>query len=761
MTRSVPTAALAALAVLAAALPLRTLFDGPGWFHHVVLAVAVVVVTGVLLRRLTRSALVLLLGQVLALGLTLALDFARDTLVLLLPTPETARAAVALMEQSRETITGSAAPAPMNDGVAFSLALVIGMVAITADLAAATGDAPVAAGIPIGAVFAVSAANSTDPLHWAFFVLPAALWMTMVVAHSRAGVMRWVTMLAGRSGEDHEERVRRDHTRQGVGLAAMALALALFVPGVIPHLSPYAFGEGLRSGSEGPAPGRGEISLSSEIDLRRSLEDPDPAPVIRYETDDPTPPPLRVGVAEDFVDGRASIPQEATSSVPPGDLAALGVEASQEESWTTRFVENLVLAPQLPSPFATVAVRGDVESWTLDQNGVARAQSAGRTYEVDYIEPLDDTEAVLGLISDGGPSPTTGEVDPRIADELRAVLDTIVDPGSSDLEAAQAIQSYLRGDEFSYDLDLQPGLPGEHPVSRFLRTKQGYCQQFAATMAHLAQAHGIPARFVVGFLPGTSDVDGGRVVRAADAHAWPELYFPGVGWLRFEPTPGGRAANVPGYSIQRAEVESSSTSTTSFTSSPSTEESDPDAAAQTSDERTGVAWARPLLVALGIAVLLGVLPLTALVLRERSRRREVDPAERVEREWTRLLTELADLGVEAPVGATPRQSGRHLMGPPGVSSANAERMGAIVGAVERARYAPPGAPVADIGHDVDRVVQRVRRGRSRSARVQAALAPTSARAWWRELPGRGTSALARRAATARSAAGGRRRTRSR
>lgn len=737
MTRSAASAVLCALAVLAAALPLRALFEGGAWFHHVLLAVAVVVAAGVVVRAWTRSALLLLLTQTGALALTLTVDFARDTLAGLLPTPATLSALSTLLTQSRETIMGHSAPAPMNDGVAFSLALIIGMVAITADLCAATGDSPVAAGLPIGALFAISAANSSEPLHWFSFALPAALWMFAVAAHASTSLHRWVSLMAGRTGEDHDGVIRRDFGHQAVGLTVAALTAALIAPALIPHLPPTAIGDGLRGSQSGPAAGRGQISLSSEIDLRRSLEDPDPAPVIRYETDDPTPPPLRVGVAQDFVNGRATIPDKAVSQVPQGQPGALDMLATQEETWSMRVTQNLVRAPQLPTPFATTAIRGEVPTWNLDQGAVARTDGPSPSYELDYVEPPEDTERVLELTTaaEGGAEPDLGP-EREIAGELTALLDEIVDPEASDLEAAQAIQGYLRGNDFTYDLDLLPSQQGEHPVSRFLRTKQGYCQQFAATMVQLALARGIPARFVVGFLPGTPDVDGGRVVRAADAHAWPELFIAGVGWLRFEPTPGNRAASVPGYSIERTEETTSTSTTTSTTSeSPSEASTDPSTAA---GDETGstLSWARPLLLVLALLALLAVLPLTALVLRERARRPLHDPADRVEADWSRLLADLGDLGIEAPVGATPRQSAQHLVDHPGVGSRQAPRLRTVVGAVERARYAPPGGDIPDIGGDVDQIVRRVRHGRSRSRRLRATLVPASALTWWRDLPWR-------------------------
>ena len=134
---------------------------------------------------------------------------------------------------------------------------------------------------------------------------------------------------------------------------------------------------------------------------------------------------------------------------------------------------------------------------------------------------------------------------------MRAVLDEITDDGDSALQIARKVQAYLRGPTFTYSLELADqaadGNLSDEPLARFLETKRGYCVQFASAMVMLSRAAGIPARMAVGFLPGSIDGDD-RVVRVSDAHAWPELYFPRLGWVRFEPTPGTRSGVAPEYS---------------------------------------------------------------------------------------------------------------------------------------------------------------------------------------------------------------------
>jgi len=115
-------------------------------------------------------------------------------------------------------------------------------------------------------------------------------------------------------------------------------------------------------------------------------------------------------------------------------------------------------------------------------------------------------------------------------------------------DRAKAIEAYLR--EFPYTLNVpQPGLQEDIADFFLFELQRGYCDYYATSMVVLARSAGLPARMVVGYITGTYDSTNARyIVTEADAHAWPEIYFPGYGWIEFEPT-GGRPP------IERAESE--------------------------------------------------------------------------------------------------------------------------------------------------------------------------------------------------------------
>jgi hypothetical protein len=125
-------------------------------------------------------------------------------------------------------------------------------------------------------------------------------------------------------------------------------------------------------------------------------------------------------------------------------------------------------------------------------------------------------------------------LDPRIPDLAKQITARVSNP----FDQAQAIESYLRS-HYGYTLDLS-GTPHQvDALAYFLFQKRaGHCEYFAAAMTVMLRTLGIPARYINGFQTGEfNDVAGDLVVRESDAHSWVEAYFPGFGWLTFDPTP--------------------------------------------------------------------------------------------------------------------------------------------------------------------------------------------------------------------------------
>ena len=104
------------------------------------------------------------------------------------------------------------------------------------------------------------------------------------------------------------------------------------------------------------------------------------------------------------------------------------------------------------------------------------------------------------------------------------------------------MSEYLRN-SYTYDLSVPPQRKSMDAVEYFLFEEQrGYCEQFASSLAVMARSLGIPARIATGYAPGEyNPFTGLYEVKASDAHAWVEVYFPGYGWSAFDPTPADDA----------------------------------------------------------------------------------------------------------------------------------------------------------------------------------------------------------------------------
>ncbi len=149
---------------------------------------------------------------------------------------------------------------------------------------------------------------------------------------------------------------------------------------------------------------------------------------------------------------------------------------------------------------------------------------------------LDEERTLASLAY---PDPVNGtflqlpDLSPRVADLARQVTGQARTP----YEKVVAVERHLR-ERYQYSLEVGPTIPVS-PVEDFLFTrKSGYCEHYATAMVVMLRSLGIPARLVTGFLPGEwNDFGHYYTIRQRDAHAWVEVFFPGSGWVTFDPTP--------------------------------------------------------------------------------------------------------------------------------------------------------------------------------------------------------------------------------
>jgi transglutaminase-like putative cysteine protease len=740
---------LAAVATLATTLPVTTLFaPTAAWVRPSVLLVVVVAVTGMAVRALTSVRVVVVAAQLLALVHGTAILHGQGHLWnSLVPVPETGRALGVLLGEAYTTVTTYSVPAPANRGTVLGISVLVGLTALAVDALAVTWRSPALAGIPLLTAFLGSATNTGDGLAAWYVVPPALAWLAMVGGQGVRSLRSWG--LSPARTEEGGDPVSSFATAGRVA-GVFALAAAVLLPGVVPHLPPTFLAEGLGRNDEGRG-GGSSVRLSSSIDIARDLADRSNDAVLVYRTSDPAPPPLRVGILDSYQRGRWTSTQDFTYVPIDGNLP--GPAADPFVPRTTERLEvttNRVGIPQVALPANATGSPFPAGSWHVTINGVAELTDPVSEYTVDYLslEPAEgDFTTDLAL---DAPERDDLALDPRADPEVRALLAELTTPGDSPIEIARAIQDYLRGPDFTYSEDLAgdtaDGQTPEEPLVRFLETKRGYCVQFASAMVMLSRTAGIPARMAVGFLPGIPD-NGEWTVAVNDAHAWPELYFPRLGWIRFEPTPGGRSGAAPPYSLPPTEAGSGPTPTPSASASSSIgpdgrPEQDIDASGQGvgADTTTGgparfvADHALTVMVVLIVLVLVALVPAGAWISRRRARRRSRDESERVEAEWESLVLRLGDIGVTASDGATPRQASAQLGKAAYLDADEGAALGRVVATLERARYARPGTShVEDVGADARTVWRAALSRRRRLDQVRALLLPEEGLRWWRSV----------------------------
>ncbi|HVA90988.1 MAG TPA: transglutaminase domain-containing protein [Chloroflexota bacterium] len=211
--------------------------------------------------------------------------------------------------------------------------------------------------------------------------------------------------------------------------------------------------------------------------------------------------------------------------------------------------DGLLFAPGRPVA-ASVAVRGVYPDPNVSGSDPAAVYAtsgflSGVRYtiaaELPFSTPRPDAI---------GPPPDTRYIalPPGLDPRLRQLALRLTANEPDELGKARAITEYLRGSLFTYDSGIGAPPDGQDPLVYFLFTShRGYCVHFASAMALLSRLAGLPARVVGGYITGVS-TPSGWVVRGQDAHTWPEVFFQGVGWVPFEPTPGFIDALAPGQS---------------------------------------------------------------------------------------------------------------------------------------------------------------------------------------------------------------------
>lgn len=644
-----------------------------------------------------------------------------------------------LWAQGIEHMQTSVAPMNADPGVKIIFVSVIGVLFVLTDLVVSGLDRPAWGIMPPAAAFAVPALGLPTDTWISAFLCLALGYLGILIADGLNRTGRRTRGLSRDSAEGYGSATTV--VWRAAGLIGVPALIATAVLGMaLPTLTVPGLSLGNGPGGGGP------LQLGDPtLDLRRNLQQGENSVVLHYTSNRPGGLYLRMASLPSFdAGGWSNVQMRLESgtrlSVIPGVSGEPGEPRSTEVSILDFGSEYL------PLPYAPRSVEVDGD-WAYDPNSlvmlsVARAgnridATRNLTYTVDSRD-LEPNAATLARAVAGTPPDenTTAEVPPDLPDDLIELTHEVTKGADTDAEKAWAIQEFLRSSEFTYSTDPQPG-SGYRALQNFLlRDREGYCEQFATSMAMMARIVGIPSRVAVGFLPGKRTEGDTWEVSIHDMHAWPELFFAGLGWVRFEPTPSTVTGTPPSWTLPQSESPSDE-ETSAPTDEPSADASDESVApsAEASDDplavdtETGSSWGRNLLVA-GIGLLVLVVLAAPATLRVRRRVARLDggaaPEELVEDAWAELRDTVIDYGGTWPPGSPRTISatvGKRLAQP------ESEAISRVAVLVERGRYARTlDADDLDGVSELPEVTQQIRRGlapESRWRRLIANLAPKS------------------------------------
>ncbi|MFF0305906.1 transglutaminaseTgpA domain-containing protein [Streptosporangium sp. NPDC004379] len=772
----------------AVAVALYPLFSGGAWFWSSLGVILVVTGTGLLAGRHALPDWLVAPLQLLTVLIFLTAVFARDEAwAVLVPTVSSVRVLGRLLATGFTDIQRYAAPVPASPGIVLLTCGGVGLIAIVVDLLAVRMRRAALAGLPLLTLFTVPAAVIADPINWLAFIIAATGYLGLLAADGRERISHWgravlvrraPSFVAPRPSDAETGTLRMSGKR--IGFAAVALAV--LVPALLPTLEPdplFGFGVG-----NGRGRGGNSISVSNPmVSMRGLLSLPENSTVLSYTSSDGLSRYLRT-YALDVFDGEQwtmsephGRPEDRTSEgplpAPPGLAPATPVTRATTSITVSEDVSGMSFLP-LPYPAGRVDAEGD---WRPDRDTLmvfsTSDTAAGLTYRVTSAEPIPTAEALKAA---GTPPDSVGErylrLPPDLPREVRALARRVTEDDASPYEKAIQLQEFFtKKGGFTYSLATR-GHTGSALADFLLRSRTGYCEQFAASMAVLARILGIPARVAVGYTGGTN-VSGVWQVRAHDSHAWPELYFEGTGWLRFEPTPAGSAgqgtASVPVYTRPQVTTDGSDRPDSAPETDSGGADTPRDPSARSRDDRTlqrdltGVpvavdegtpvaAWA-----GLGLlAVLLVALVPAALRWELRARRRRsfsrgpgrrpgepggpsaTAPAEAAEARtgrgaaegavpaaWAELDDVLCDYGMRRLPSESPRALAGRLAGQHGFDADEAAALSRITALVERMMFARTPGETGPLREDL-RLVRRALAARAtRGRRIRAVLMPPS------------------------------------
>jgi transglutaminase-like putative cysteine protease len=650
--RDLKIGGLLLIALALALASLHSLLGSVGWWFAAFGIMLVVFGAAGVARYLLRARWVGTVAAVVVGIIAVTLTFGADTAFAgLIPTAGTFGRVSDLSNAAADSIARQSIPANATPGILFLVCSAIAAIAVLMDAVVIWWRVQALAGIPLLIVIAVPSlveSNLADPF---FFELTAVAYLFII-------------------------RDRRRRIQPGVALVVGAIAVlgALVIPVALPPVTP--------GGGNGTGPALLVENINPIINLGDDLRRQAPVSALSYTTDSEAGQYLRLTTLENFA-GKQWAPADPRL-LPKNKVSSIGAAPGLTSAVATAKVTTTITIGNtagrwLPVPYPPTSITGLIGQWSWEPEALAvstvSSNMQGQKYAVKSltVEPSQQQLEAAPRSPNSPLAVVPKGLDPIIA----ATAKKVVGSATTDFDKALALQDWFRS-TFTYSLQT-PALSGFDGsgldvIVPFLESKRGYCVHFATAMAVMARTLGIPSRIAVGFLPGKeTHPDGPQTtvyeVTSNDLHSWPELYFKGVGWVRFEPTPSkGFEPSFPDAPSSVPTAGSTAAPSTVATSTPTPGPNNqsrlPDESQPTSSgvlDNPAVPTSDWVLIAILALLLLLIGP---SIVRVRIRKRRIDAIREgvasAEVSWQELRETARDLGLDARSSATPRELSAQL-----------------------------------------------------------------------------------------------------
>lgn len=768
MTTRAKLTVYSALATALAALCLLPLVSEHSWLTFALVVIAVIAAVGAGLRRSPLFRWSIPVAQLLVLLLMMLIGFASSDGIGL----SMMRTLTRVFSDGVSDIQNYALPAPGTDGLKLILLSAVGLIAVLVDTIAVTYRRAALAGLPLLTLFSVGNGLAKERGSWIFFALAAAGYLLLLFAEGQDRATRWGRIFRGAAGTVSTGTVRP--AGQMVGVLALASAVVLSV--LVPHGGPGLLdGDSHESAAGGSGTGIGGGSfLDPMVTLEAAFAKPSDDELLTYTLDSTQADQtyLRTGSLDQFDGARWKLSSTTFSGLPanlpnPEGLRDAAVPRLETD---VRIGDKLGGGNWLPMPYPAASVSvPNRDEWKLDPVTRTVVPTSNKPlHGLNYhVSSLDLRPTANDLRSAALAPQDVRDRYTAVPSEMPAVVaqqaKAITAGAQNDYDRATALVNYFTGPQFTYDTSITPGT-GSDAIAVFLRERRGFCVHYASAMAAMARTLNIPARVAVGFTPG--DTKGGNVytVTGRMYHAWPELYFSGYGWMRFEPTPSrGTPARytetTPTPTATPTQQPTAAAPSTAAAPAPSKSSScagkqqqlgDCGPQGKTAGRSSDGSWAPSwqLLTTIGLVVLVVLLLLAPMFWRTALRRRRLGgggrrapggggPAELTDAQvlaaWEELIDSAWDLGLAPDESRTPRSTAQRISAASRLDAEASAATGRLALATERVLYAPSGRlTAAPVAADVRTVRQGLLAQADRRRRLRALLLPASSvKLWWR------------------------------